>query len=53
VKEPLILAVVAALLAVCLPHTWLLHHSDLTILGLAVFAIVLKVWFVKKEGTQQ
>ena len=47
-KELLIVAAVALLVA-CLPHAFLMRHSDLMILAVAIFAILLRAYFAKRE----
>ena len=47
-KELLIVAAVALLVA-CLPHDFLMRHSDLMILAVGIFAILLRAYFAKRE----
>ena len=51
-KELLIVAAVALLVA-CLPHDFLMRHSDLMILAVGIFAILLRAYFAKREWKRQ
>ena len=51
-KELLIVAAVALLVA-CLPHDFLMRHSDLMILAVGIFAILLRAYFARREWKRQ
>ena len=51
-KELLIVAAVALLVA-CLPHAFLMRHSDLMILAVGIFAILLRAYFARREWKRQ